>query len=59
MKHAGATPEESVMIGDNQEADIEGALNCKMQAIFCNFDNQILSQDCLEVKSLTEIKNHL
>ena len=59
MKHAGAAPEESVMIGDNQEADIEGALNCKMKAIFCNFDNQILSQNCVEVKSLTEIKNHL
>lgn len=59
MNHAGATPEESVMIGDNQEADIEGALNCNMDAIFCNFDGQVLLQDCIEVKSLFELTDYL
>ncbi|MFZ4059141.1 MAG: YjjG family noncanonical pyrimidine nucleotidase [Ferruginibacter sp.] len=33
---AGALPEESIMIGDNQDADIQGAINAGIDNIFVN-----------------------
>lgn len=42
---AGATIEESIMIGDNLDADIQGAINSGMDSIFVN-----------HIKATTEIK---
>jgi putative hydrolase of the HAD superfamily len=36
MSTAGATPAESIMIGDNLEADIQGAINAGIDCIFVN-----------------------
>lgn len=36
MKLAGASLEESIMIGDNLEADIQGAINAGMDSVFVN-----------------------
>jgi putative hydrolase of the HAD superfamily len=59
LRRAGAKANSSVMIGDNQEADIQGALNVGMKIIFCNFDQQINRGGYLEVNSLKEIKELL
>jgi len=59
LKRAGAKAQESIMIGDNQEADIQGALDSNIQAIFCNFDGQINMGNYREVRTLNEIKRIL
>ncbi|PWG06540.1 YjjG family noncanonical pyrimidine nucleotidase [Polaribacter aquimarinus] len=57
---AKAKKENSVMIGDNLEADIEGALNVGLQAIHCNFDNKLSNNNkTITVASLLEIKQYL
>ncbi|WP_158841393.1 YjjG family noncanonical pyrimidine nucleotidase [Polaribacter sp. L3A8] len=57
---AKANKNNSIMIGDNLDADIKGALNAGMQAIHCNFDNKILSNSLVtSVTSLLEIKQYL
>ena len=39
LSKAGATLKESIMIGDNQDADIQGAINAGMDSIFVNHIN--------------------
>jgi len=39
LEKAGATLKESIMIGDNQDADIQGAINAGMDSIFVNHIN--------------------
>jgi putative hydrolase of the HAD superfamily len=39
MQKAGATLKESIMIGDNLDADIQGAINAGMDSIFVNHIN--------------------
>lgn len=57
---AKAKREESIMIGDNLEADIQGALNTGLTAIHCNFDNQkVINNTIISVTSLSEIKQYL
>lgn len=50
---------ESVMIGDNWEADIMGAKSYGMHVIYCNFDNSIVDNGIPSVRSLTEINKYL
>ena len=60
LKIAGASVDESVMIGDSYEADILGALNVGMQAIYCNFENEpIFDDDIKMIKELSELKQIL
>jgi len=60
LEVANATIENSIMIGDSVEADIEGALNIGMQAIHCNFENEIIeSTKFRSITSLLEIKRYL
>lgn len=54
LKVAGADPKESIMIGDNLEADIEGALNVGMDAIL--FDYAEVHQ-YVDLKCVTHLKN--
>ena len=55
----GAGAQESIMIGDNFEADILGAMNVGMQVIFCAFNGEIATQEVPEVDNLIELKNLL
>jgi len=60
LEKVGATPENSVMIGDNLEADIIGALNCGMTSIHFNLHNEKFEQKkYISVSSLLEIKQYL
>jgi len=52
--------ENSVMIGDNLEADIIGALNCGIQSIHFNLENEVYkAKNYKSVSSLLEIKQYL
>ncbi|PQJ79217.1 YjjG family noncanonical pyrimidine nucleotidase [Polaribacter porphyrae] len=60
LQSANATPQNSIMIGDSIEADIEGALNVGLTAIHCNFENEdIKRNDFTSITSLKEIKQYL
>ena len=57
---AKATKENSIMIGDSLEADIEGAINFDMEAIYFNPENNNSENTSfLTVNSLLEIKQYL
>jgi len=56
---ANATIQESVMIGDSIEADIQGALSIGMDVIYFNEQNLQHSLDVAEIQYLTEIKKLL
>ena len=57
---ANASKENSIMIGDNLDADIKGALNAGMSAIHCNFENNIVNDNkIISINSLLEIKQYL
>lgn len=51
--------ETSVMIGDNFEADIEGALNVGIDAIMFNEHNIEVAEDIKQVNNLLALKNYL
>ena len=60
MKKAGSSPKESLMIGDNIEADIQGALATGMKAIHCNFENTvIIPNNITSIRHLLEIKQYI
>ena len=47
------------MIGDNWEADIMGAKNAGFDVIYCNFNNDSVSENIKSVENLSEIKRYL
>lgn len=59
LQKANAKPEESLMIGDSLEADVLGALNCGIDAIFFNEHHKEVNADIKSVNSLLEIKQYL
>ena len=59
LKVANATKKESIMIGDSWEADIMGAKNFGIQAIYCNFENQSVDPSIISIYDLFELKNYL
>ncbi|RXP63280.1 noncanonical pyrimidine nucleotidase, YjjG family [Lutibacter sp. HS1-25] len=59
LDQAKATSSESIMIGDNWEADIMGAKNAGLDVIFCNFNNESVSANIKSVKNLLELKQYL
>jgi putative hydrolase of the HAD superfamily len=59
LQMAKATAEESVMIGDNLEADIMGALNFGMDAICFNYHKETLGSEVIGVDQLLELKMYL
>ena len=56
---ANATIQESIMIGDSIEADIEGALSVGMDAIFFNEQKMNHSFSVMQIQHLLELKNIL
>lgn len=59
LTQANATANESIMIGDNWEADIMGAKNSGFDVIYCNFNNEPVSESIKSVTNLTQIKKYL
>lgn len=59
LEKSDAIPEESMMIGDNFEADILGAKNVGMHTIFCEFNGEIATEKVITVSKLSQIKNYL
>lgn len=56
---ANAKAKESIMIGDNFEADILGAKNAGMHTIFCEFNGEIATEKVISISNLMQIKNYL
>lgn len=56
---ADAHPEESLMIGDNYEADVLGALHVGYDVIFFNYRNDHSEPHIKQVKHLSELKAYL
>jgi putative hydrolase of the HAD superfamily len=56
---AKAKAEESMMIGDSLEADIEGANNLGMDVIHFDYKNTHSNHNYKRIVSLNEITNHL
>lgn len=56
LQIAKATKNNSIMIGDSLEADIEGALNFGMKAIFFNPDKIEVNHTINQISTLTELK---
>ncbi len=59
IKKVNTTPQESIMIGDNWEADIMGAHQCGMHVIFCNYHKENVGENIKSVTHLLELKQYL
>jgi putative hydrolase of the HAD superfamily len=59
MTAAQAEPHNSIMIGDNYEADILGALAVDMEALCFNYHNAQLAPHIKVIENLAAIKNYL
>ena len=59
LEKSKAIANESIMIGDNFEADILGAKSVGMHTIFCEFNGEIATEKVITVNKLSEIKNYL
>ena len=56
LQKALAKKEESIMIGDCLEADVNGALNFGIKALFFNSNKIEITQNINQINSLTELK---
>ncbi|NPD44900.1 MULTISPECIES: YjjG family noncanonical pyrimidine nucleotidase [unclassified Lentimicrobium] len=60
MKQAGASAEESLMIGDDQVSDIQGARNAHIDQVFVDFHHEDLRfAPTFHIHSLSELLNFL
>ena len=59
LQVATATKSNSVMIGDSLDADVLGALDFGMQAVFFNPFDEEVSQEIIQISHLLELKNIL
>jgi len=59
LSQASTTPEKSMMIGDNYEADILGAQQIGMRTIYFNSTNEGTNNNTISITKLLEIKDHL
>ena len=56
---AKAKKESSIMIGDCMEADVQGALDAGLDAIFFNGNNKVVADNVKQVNHLLELKKYL
>lgn len=56
---AEASKDSSIMIGDNLEADVMGALNCGLDAICFNIKNENVGAEVKQIRNLLQLKNYL
>ncbi len=60
LTSANASKTESIMIGDSIEADVLGAMNFGIKAVFFNPANEMVSNnEIIQIQSLTQLKNIL
>ncbi|MBZ9629379.1 YjjG family noncanonical pyrimidine nucleotidase [Salegentibacter sp. LM13S] len=59
LKKSSATPENSIMIGDNFEADCTGAANCGIKPIFFDYYRNKENIGVTHIKTLNELKTYL
>lgn len=59
MKLADTTPQESIMIGDNWEADIMGAYQTGMNVIFFNYHQEPVGANIKSITHLLQLKQYL
>lgn len=59
LEISGAKSEESIMIGDNFEADILGAKSVGMHTVFCEFNGDVASEKVLTISKLIHLKRYL
>lgn len=59
LKKAKAEKNESIMIGDSYEADVVGAIEFGIKAIYFNENNVIVENDIIQIQKLTELKEIL
>lgn len=60
FRKTGATPEQSIMIGDNLEADIQGGINVGMDTVFMNHIGAVATiNPTYIIHDLIELKNIL
>jgi len=59
LQVAKASNKNSIMIGDNYEADILGALNFGVDAICFNYHNETLGNEVKQIDSLLQLKHYL
>lgn len=60
VKSSNARKNECLVIGDSMEADIEGALNAGLDAIFYNSRAMVHdNKEVIEIKSLLQLKDYL
>ena len=59
LKIANAQSQESIMIGDNYEADVLGAMNVGYDAIFFNYRNDQTDPHIKQINHLSQIKKYL
>jgi putative hydrolase of the HAD superfamily len=59
LQMAEATSKESIMIGDNWEADIMGAINNGLDAIYFNYEKKSVGENIKSVNKLIDIKQYL
>ena len=53
------SPEECIMIGDNLERDIKGALNAGLNAVYYNPNHKEFDVECTDISKIEELKNIL
>uniref|UniRef100_UPI0025F64C0C HAD hydrolase-like protein n=1 Tax=Flavobacterium sp. TaxID=239 RepID=UPI0025F64C0C len=56
---AQAQKENSIMIGDCLEADVQGALDFGIDAVFFNPNKEISPKGIIEINHLLALKNYL
>jgi putative hydrolase of the HAD superfamily len=57
---ANASKNQSIMVGDSIEADVLGAINFGMKAVYFNPANELVSHDeIIQIQKLTQLKNIL
>lgn len=59
LQKSGALANKAVMIGDNLEADIIGASEFGLHAIYLNADNQITQNQFSQIQKLKDLLNYL
>lgn len=59
LKKSGAAIANSLMVGDNLEADIHGANDMGMRTIFCNYNKMECAPNIVQVLKMNEIAAYL
>ena len=59
INKARAEFQSSIMIGDNLDADINGALNAGMDAILFNYHKDVVPDGIISIDKLSQLKNYL